>query len=442
MTVYWCSFAWLGGEQPDAGVEIRTDQGRIASVRTGVEPSDEATRLQGLTLPGLANTHSHAFHRALRSTTQRGKGSFWTWREDMYEIAQTLTPDTYHLLARAVYGEMALAGITTVGEFHYLHHQAGGRSYDDPNAMGEAMFAAAAEAGIRITLIDTCYLSGGFGAPLSPTQDRFSDKTVSAWKARVGDIRVPEHGRLAVAAHSVRAVDPASIAGVAEFATSRPDPLPLHAHVSEQPLENAECQATYGMTPTRVMASAGALDGDFTAVHATHLTADDINLLSSSESTACFCPTTERDLADGIGPSRSLDEAGVTLALGTDSQAVIDLFEEARAIELNRRLSSGERGHHDAVSLLEMATSNGHEALGWADCGSIAPGAAADFVTVGMNSIRLAGVEPQNYLEAVVFAASAVDVESVVVAGEAIVTGGNHVRFDVVSAMSQALSTL
>lgn len=442
MKVYWCSFAWLGGQQPDAGVEIRTDQGRITSVRTDVDPADGATRLQGLTLPGLANTHSHAFHRALRSTTQRGRGSFWTWREDMYEIAETLTPDTYHLLARAVYGEMALAGITTVGEFHYLHHQAGGRLYDDANAMGEAMFAAAAEAGIKITLIDSCYLSGGFGAPLSPAQTRFSDENVFAWKTRVSDISVPEHGKLALAAHSVRAVDPASIAGVAEFATTRPDPLPLHAHVSEQPLENEECQAAYGMTPTGVFASAGALEGNFTAVHATHLTADDISLLASSESTACFCPTTERDLADGIGPSRRLDESGVTLALGTDSQAVIDLFEEARAIELNRRLASGERGHHDAVSLLEMATSNGHEALGWSDCGSITPGAAADFVTLGMDSIRLAGVDPQNYLEAVVFAASAVDVDSVVVAGEAIVTGGKHVAFDVVSAMSEALSAL
>ncbi len=441
MTTYWCSHAWLGRDHPDSGVEIQTDQGIITNVKTGTEPGESATRLQGLTLPGFANVHSHAFHRALRSRTQRGKGSFWTWRENMYAVADNLNPDNYYLLARAVYGEMVSAGISAVGEFHYLHHQPGGTPYDNPNAMGEALFAAAAEAGIRITLLDTCYLSGGFGAALSPSQSRFSDGSAAAWSTRVSSIALPEHGRLGGAVHSVRAVDPGSVSEIAEFVAARPDPLPLHAHISEQPLENEESLAAYGMTPTGVMASAGALEGNFTAIHATHLTTDDINLLASSGSTACFCPTTERDLADGIGPSRRLDESGVTLTLGTDSHAMIDLLEEARALELNHRLASGERGHHDAVSLLEMATSNGNEALGWTGSGTIAPGAAADFLTLDMDSIRLAGSQPRDYLEAAVFSASATDVSSVIVAGQQIVAGGRHVRFDVASAMREALGS-
>ena len=147
-TVYWMSQAWLG-THVEPGVVVEAAQGRITGVRTGVgTPPPGATALRGLTLPGLANTHSHAFHRALRSTVQVGSGTFWTWRELMYQAAARLTPDTYFDLARATYAEMALAGITSVGEFHYLHHAPGGTPYDNPNAMGEALIAAAAEAGI------------------------------------------------------------------------------------------------------------------------------------------------------------------------------------------------------------------------------------------------------------------------------------------------------
>ena len=155
---------------------VRVDGARITAVEPGATgPAAGATRLAGLTVPGFANAHSHAFHRALRGRTQRGAGSFWTWREQMYAVAATLDPDRYHRLARATFAEMVQAGVATVGEFHYLHHGPGGEPYDDPNAMGAALIAAAAEAGIRLTLLDTCYLRGGIGVEVDETQRRFSD---------------------------------------------------------------------------------------------------------------------------------------------------------------------------------------------------------------------------------------------------------------------------
>ncbi|MGH9063851.1 MAG: amidohydrolase family protein, partial [Acidimicrobiales bacterium] len=182
--------AWTG---PPPGalagqVLIEVDGDRIASVSHGAAPPPGAVHLAGLTLPGLTNAHSHAFHRALRGRTQGGAASFWAWRERMYEVATRLTPDTYFDLARATYAEMALAGVTLVGEFHYLHHGPGGRPYDDPNAMGRALLAAAGEAGVRLTLLDTCYLLGGFDRPLDGPQLRFGDGDAGGWAARVSAV--------------------------------------------------------------------------------------------------------------------------------------------------------------------------------------------------------------------------------------------------------------
>jgi formiminoglutamate deiminase len=356
----------------------------------------------------------------------------------MYEVSERLNPDTYYQLARAVYGEMVLAGITTVGEFHYVHHQPGGTPYDNPNVMGEALMAAARDAGIRITLLDTCYLSGGFGDPLISPQKRFSDGSVEGWQRRFDRIEVTGDARLGAAIHSVRAVDPESIAAIADFAAD----IPLHAHVSEQPAENERCEAETGMSPVEVFERAGALDRAFTAVHATHVSETDIGHLGSSESSVCFCPTTERDLADGIGPSDRLRAAGISLCLGSDSQAVIDPFEEARAVELNHRLATGVRGTHKAVSLLRAATVNGQRSLGWSECEGIQPGEMADFIAIDRNSVRMAGSRPAGALAAAVFAATSEDVQTVIVGGEVIVSAGEHTGYSVAEALTSSLAML
>ena len=361
------------------------------------------TRTPTLTLPALANCHSHAFHRALRGHTQRERGSFWTWREQMYAVAGELTPDSYYELARATYAEMRATGIGAVGEFHYLHHQPGGTPYDDPNEMGRALLAAADDAGIRIRLLDTCYLSSGFGKEPEGVQRRFSDGTAEAWAERVAAFDDP---RVAVAIHSVRAVPADQLPVVVAAADGRP----LHVHLSEQVAENEGCLEAHGCTPTQLLADAGALGPMTTAVHATHLTDDDIRLLGESHTNVCFCPTTERDLADGIGPARRLHEAGATLTLGSDSHAVVDLFEEMRAVEMHERLTTQRRGHFSALELLAMATYDGHASLGFPDAGRIAEGQRADLVDVDLDTIRTrgAGATP----ETPVFAATAADVRA------------------------------
>ncbi len=410
MTTYWCERAWL----PDgiaSAVRIDVVDGRIAAVTPDSSPA--GTVLSGLTLPGFANGHSHAFHRALRGRTHHERGTFWTWRERMYSLASRLDPDTYYRLARGVYAEMVLAGYTSVGEFHYLHHAPGGTPYAEPNAMGDALRRAAADAGIRLTLLDTCYLAGGIGVEPDEVQRRFSDGSATAWAHRVAEMRESETFRVGAAIHSVRAVPAEQLSEVDSGRT-------VHIHLSEQRAENEQCLAAYGSTPTELLYDRGVLSDRLVAVHATHLTRLDIERLGAARARACFCPTTERDLGDGIGPARALLDAGVRLCVGSDSNAVVDAFEETRALELDDRLASEQRGRFGADELLAAGTD--HAAVGWPEVGALAVGGGADLVTVDLGTVRTAGIEPSG----VVFAASGADVRHVVVAGREVVRDGEH----------------
>lgn len=433
---YLAELAWTGVGPVDRHVLISVQNGRFTTVTpnaTPPPPPPDTTRLPGLTIPGLANVHSHAFHRALRGRTHAGKGTFWTWRTAMYALAERLDPDTYYDLARATYAEMALAGITCVGEFHYLHHAPGGRGYQDPNAMGHALLAAAHDAGIRITLLDTLYLTSTVdGQPPRGLQLRFSDGDLDGWSERHASLTAPPGANVAAALHSVRAVPAVVLSAFAD----RNSTGPLHVHLSEQRAENADCLAYHHRTPTQLLADCGVLGPRTTAVHATHLTDLDRTLLGDSDTGVCLCPTTERDLADGIGPARALVDAGSPLSLGSDSHAVIDLFEEARAVELDERLRSEQRGHFAAEELLRAATAAGHAALGWPDAGTIEPGKRADLVTVRLDSVRTAGIDPLG----VVFTASAADVTHVVRDGQPVIRDGVHCAVsNVADALTRAI---
>ncbi|WP_433130062.1 formimidoylglutamate deiminase [Micromonospora sp. CA-240977] len=447
-TRWLAEYAWLPDHaEPTPDVLIEVEDGRITALTplvgaggpaAGVEVLRDAKRLPGLTLPGLANVHSHAFHRALRGRTHGGRGDFWTWRDQMYAVADRLDPETYLALARAVYAEMALAGITCVGEFHYLHHRPDGGAYDDPNAMGAALVEAAAHAGIRLTLLDACYLTSSVnGQALAGPQRRFGDGDAARWAERASAFQPADpHVRVGAAVHSVRAVPADQLRTVADWARDRR--APLHVHLSEQPAENDECRAAHGRTPTALLAEHGVLGPDTTAVHVTHPTSADLTVLGDSRTGVCLCPTTERDLADGIGPARRMADAGIRLSLGSDSHAVIDLFEEARAVELDERLRTRRRGHFAPVELLTAATVTGHAALGWADAGRIAVGARADLVTVRLDTARTAGVPPVG----VFFAASTGDVEQVVVDGRVVVAEGQHLSVDVPAELSAAIEAV
>lgn len=437
MTAYWCAAAQL----PDGvarRVRLVTAEEKLATVTADTDSLPGDVTLPGLVMPGVANGHSHLFHRGLRARTHGGGGTFWTWREEMYAVAARLDPGRYHLLARATLLEMLHAGWTAVGEFHYLHHAPSGRRYADPNAMGEAIIAAAGEVGIRLTLLDTCYLRGGLTADgylePDPVQQRYSDGDVAAWAQRVSELREGSLTRIGAAAHSVRALTRPELAAFAQAVGDRP----VHAHVSEQPAENAACLAAHGLTPTALLDEAGLLGEHFTSVHATHLVDDDIDRYARSGSFVCFCPSTEADLADGIGPARVLHERGIPLTVGSDQNAIIDPFVELRGLELHERLASGQRGRFTPQELRTVAGPAGYASLGWPGGGAIKAGALADFIAVRTDSARTAGAVPGQIL----FAAGAPDITDVVVGGQHVIRSGEHALGPVGPRLTEALNTL
>jgi len=429
MSLWLAELAWTGERllprlllEEEAGLLRRVEELGEAQAPPG------ARVLSGLTLPGLANVHSHAFHRALRGRCQapdQGGNDFWEWRRQMYALASFLEPDQYFELSRATMAEMTLAGITAVGEFHYLHHQPGGRPYQRPE-MEDALVAAATESGLRLTLLDTCYLRSGFdGEPLAGAALRFTDEDAKAWARRSDRLADGAQVRRGAAIHSVRAVDQASMRVVAGWAAERQ--APLHLHLSEQPAENAACLKSTGLTPTELVDACEVLGARTTAVHAIHLTKSDIARLGETGTRICVCPTTERDLADGVCPADELQAAGSPLCVGSDSNGIVDLFEEARAIELDRRLVTGRRGWLSSGDLLQATTAQGMAALGW-EAGALRPGLLADFTSLELSTPRLAGAGLADLLPRVVFGASAADVHSVVVGGDQVVRDGRHLR--------------
>ncbi|MEJ6628550.1 MAG: formimidoylglutamate deiminase [Ilumatobacteraceae bacterium] len=437
---FHAQWAWRGGEEAIANVRITVSNGVISNVEDGVDAQASDVCIAGVVMPGLVNAHSHAFHRALRGRTHGGSGDFWSWRTPMYGIANRLTPETYGELAAMTFAEMALSGITGVGEFHYIHHQADGTKYTNPNEMGLAMVEASKRAGIRMALLDVAYLHGGLDKPEPlAEQKRFSDGTIDSWLDRVDALGEGGEGwTVGMAPHSVRAVHPSELE---EVVANRHGKV-VHVHVSEQPAENAACIAATGKTPTQVLADAGLLGRHFTAVHATHLTAADISLLGSSHSGVCMCPTTERDLADGVGPASSLSAGGAVLSLGSDSNAFIDLFEEARAVETDERLVTGKRGAHTPASLLIAATAGGATALGWGQHG-IQVGAPADFIALSLHSVRLASFDAAHAAAHIVHSASPADVSDVWVGGRQIVQDHQHLTVsDVVGGLGRAIAAV
>ena len=362
--------AWLG--RPATDVLIEAEGGVIKSIVEGTECPPGVTQLPGWTIPGFANVHSHAFQHIIRGISEREGGSFWEWRRQMYSAAVGFDPPGYLKYSVRVFREMVEAGITAVGEFHYLHRYG--------NELGEALITAARQVGIRITLIDACYLRGGLdGRQLDDVQQTFSDGDAERWAMRMDELRDGAGVRIAAAIHSVRAVDPASMRTVAAWARRRG--APLHVHLAEQSAEVEECMAIEGCTPAELLEREGILGPDLTAIHAIHLSDHDISLLGGAKVSICACTTTERDLGDRVGRLRELCDAGCLVTVGSDSNAMIDMLEEARGLELDQRRATGRRLLHAPEELLRAATIDGMRALGW-DAGELRPGMLADFVSI------------------------------------------------------------
>ena len=381
-------------------------------------------------LPGLATAHSHAFQRALRGRTQRRAtraGTFRGWRDEMYRLVQGMGPDDLYAISRFAYTELAMSGVTAVGEFHYVHHGPGGRPYADRTELADAVIRAARDVGIRICLIRTAYLRAGYRQSAVPAQERFIDPSIDHVMQDLDDLR-SRYGddpqvTVAVAAHSVRAVPISGIRTLAAYADEHA--LPFHMHVSEQRGELEECRTEHRTTPVALLASEGVLSPRFVAVHATHLADAEVSALGENHAFVCICRTTERDLGDGLPPTSGLLDAGARLCVGVDSHACENAFEEVRAVELDER-SRLERRHAAAEGrdLLDAATRQGYVACGleaqWKE----------DRIHLDANDPSIAAIDPDLATDAILFGATPRAVKSVVVAGRQIIAEGRHAQYD------------
>jgi formimidoylglutamate deiminase len=398
-------------------------------------------------LPGLANAHSHTFQRLFRGRAEgraTGGDTFWTWREQMYRAAGFVSPEDLYDVARATFLEMVCAGITVVGEFHYLHRDPTGLAYSDPNLLSKQVIAAAQSVGLRICLLRAGYFRAGFEREPHPGQRRFYEPPNEYLRnlddlaaAYVDAENVAGNVTVGAAPHSIRAVPLEELKRIAEFASSR-GRIPLHMHISEQMGENAACAAEYGVTPVSLMAGHGILSPETTLIHAIHLTEAEFAAVAASRTTICSCPTTERNLGDGIFPAETAARLGIPVAFGTDSQAQIDILEDARQIEYHLRLRDQQRGILDAsaradwasrepigTGLVHAATRNGYTALGLRG-GNLAAGEPADFFTVDLNDLSVLGMDAESLAAQAVFALSKTAIREVAVQGRLILEDGQH----------------
>jgi formimidoylglutamate deiminase len=489
--------AWLpdlifAGGRFESGLALVCDSlGKIAKL----VPLDELRNERKINLtnramlPGMINSHSHAFQRVLRGRTEyrscdaeAGRDSFWTWREMMYSAATRLTPEDIYDASRMAFLEMALNGITGVGEFHYLQHQPDGTPFDDPNLLAKEVVRAAHDVGVRIALLRVAYARSGFRTEPNPRQARFIEKDPEVYlrnlqrliddvnrgtspTMREGSSTQDEHGALpdgrasappasawvGVAPHSVRAVPLDYLREV--IAHANRSGLKIHMHVAEQPAEVSACVEEYGRTPVALLQTEALLSENFTAVHAIHVTAKAIAAFARTGAMVCACPTTERNLGDGVVPADEYFRHNVTICLGTDSHAQIDLLEDARELEYHLRLqrleravldrgssptvsegiSRGETASHEpsslAAALFDCATINGARSIG-APGGTFEPGKAADFFTVALDDPSIAGAASSDLLASIVFSLARTAVREVVVSGKPIVSEGQHLEQD------------
>jgi len=442
MKAWLSDFVYVNGRfESDRAVVC--DDGKVVQIVDGNQAPDGVRLKNRAMLPGLVNAHSHAFQRVIRGRTERRSqnttDSFWTWREQMYDAANRLEPEDIYAISRMAFLEMALTGITAVGEFHYIHHARDGSTYSDPNLLAREVIRAARDAGIRIALLRVAYARAGFQTEADPRQTRFIEHSPDTYLKHLEQLlAAPElkdgMSWAGIAPHSVRAVPLDYLKRIGEFANERE--LPVHMHVAEQPAEISACIEEYGRSPVALLETEGLLTKGFTAVHAIHVTPKAIGAIARAGALVCACPTTERNLGDGVVPVDAYFNAGVLVALGTDSQIQIDLLEDARELEYHLRLQQTARNvlaPQDETSssalaqrLFNCATINGAKSIGFNGGGKLEPGAPADFFTVDLDDPSIAGASQDDLLATIVFSLSRTAMRDVVVAGKQIVENGRH----------------
>jgi len=442
-TLYCPELLYSDGRFRNDGELLVSESGQILEMPEEFDSSSATVvELAGKALlPGFVNTHSHSFQRLIRGKSESrivsGK-DFWSWRGTMYHAASQLDPQEVYDVARMAFLEMVLAGTTTVGEFHYLHNAPDGSPYEDPNILSKQVIAAAQSVGIRIALLRTAYLRSGYELRPDPGQMRFYESSsgfLENMRSLVSEVSAtsPEV-QFGVAPHSIRAVPLPDLKEIARWA--RENKLPLHMHVAEQIAENIACNREYGMTPVELLSKEQILGPDFTAIHAVHITAHEVALLAEAHATVCSCPTTERNLGDGIVRADHLMNAGIRMALGSDSQAQINPLEDARELDYHLRLEYQERAILDQIAdkplasrLFDCATVHGARSLA-VPSGELKPGAFADFFTVDLNDVSIAGNSAEDLLPIIIFSLNRSAIRDVAVNGRFILRDQQHVAQD------------
>ena len=445
MTRIWAAdLVYLNGRFESGRAVVCDGDGNVERIARRDEVENPIVLKNRALLPGLVNAHSHAFQRVIRGRTERRSpnttDSFWTWREQMYAAANRLTPEGIYAASRMAFLEMALTGITAVGEFHYIHHAPDGTTYEDPNLLAREVVRAARDVGIRIALLRVAYARAGFETVPNPLQVRFIEASPDVYLKHFDQLLAAQEldqksAWAGIAPHSVRAVPLDYLKTIVAFANKRH--LPVHMHVAEQPAEVSACIQEYGRSPVALLETEGLLSNRFTAVHAIHVTPKAIAAIARAGAHVCACPTTERNLGDGVVPVDAYFNAGVPVSLGSDSQTQIDLLEDARELEYHLRLQQTARNvlapENDAGSsalaqrLFDCATINGARSIGF-NGGKIEPGAPADFFTVDLDDPSIAGSSPDDLLANIVFSLSRTAVRDVIAGGERIVENGRHAQ--------------
>jgi formimidoylglutamate deiminase len=336
----------------------------------------------------------------------------------MYRAANRLTPDEIYHVSRMAFLEMLLSGITTVGEFHYLHHAPDGSRHHDPNLLALQVVRAAHDVGIRIVLLRTAYARSGWQLPPNPLQARFITSSADAFLADTETLRRALPGVvIGIAPHSVRALPLSYLLEIASYA--RANKLPVHMHIAEQPAEVEACLAEHGLRPVELLAKHGVLDASFTAIHAIHITDDEIEMLAAANARVCACPTTERNLGDGAVPAERLYNAGVEICFGSDSNVQIDLLEDARSLEYNLRMTKLERAILPPGLLMTALTESGERALAVTE-------QPDDYFVLDLHDPCVAGTDPDSFLTTMLFSANRAAVRDVFVNGLRVVEDGHH----------------
>lgn len=413
-------------------VRLDIDAGQIADVTTDTRAQEADVEL-GIVIPGLANAHSHAFQRLLAGHTEErgpaGKDNFWTWRSRMYALAAKIDAASLQVIARQVYGEMVATGYTSVAEFHYLHNQPD--TAETSEAMFEAIAAAAAASGIRLTYVPVLYERAGFEHP-EPTadQERFA-RSVDDFLEHYERVKrlAGDRFTVGIGAHSLRAVAEESLRKIAVRAAK--DAAPMHIHIAEQQREVDQCMAAHGVRPVEWLLDQHDVNEQWCLVHATHIDKEEITALSNSGAVVCLCPSTEANLGDGLFPLQQFLENKGRIAIGSDSHVSINPFEELRWLEYGQRLVMQQRNiaairrNQTGRSLFELAAEGGSLATGQAG-GRLQAGRNADLVALDDDSPMLVGHSTRSLLDALVFSGFTLPIDRVMVRGEWQVIDGRH----------------